>query len=219
MRNYSEQREKATIRKDRRNQDYKARTLTQGPDIMGNSHHTVETWHLWSWQTKNIELTEYTVDHGKSPWFSEFPKYPELCKMLAERVGTSQFIWCYTEDGKPLADREEWELRVPEGRVRLICSITWNWILSRSREETCRCEIPIGLFYRVRKLFREFGKQVGVRLDLSRTDFQNMFHDAWKSTTTEELWDMLFVDETKGACTHALVLCPIEEDWIKRRPS
>ena len=73
MRNYSEQREKATIRKGRRNQDYKARTLTQGPDIMGNSHHTVETWHLWSWQTKNIELTEYTVDHGKSPWSSEFP--------------------------------------------------------------------------------------------------------------------------------------------------
>jgi len=181
----------------------KARSLTNDLEVMRNVDHTIDTWQLWSWQTANIELTEYAVDHRKSPWVDCYSQYPELCEMLSKLIGTNQFIWCDTQDGEAWKDREKWELSVPKDRVRLICSITWNWILSRSNGKTSRCRIPDRLWY---------------LSQLEYNEFQNRFHDAWKDKKPEELWDMLSVNEI-GECTHALVLCPIEEDWIIRRPS
>ena len=160
---------------------------------------------LWSWQTVGIEITELTVDHEKSPWVDNFPKYPELCEMLSELIETNQFIWCFTQKVKRFEDREKWELSVPKNRVRLFCSITWNWILSRSNGKTCNCQIPDRLW--------DLSPQLG------HAEFQKGFHDAWKNKTNEELWDMLLVDEIGDACTEALVLCPIEKEWIRERPS
>ena len=164
---------------------------------------------LWSWQTVGINLTELTVDHGKSQWVDNFPKYPELCEILSKLIGTNQFIWCMTQEEKTWKGREKWVLSVPKNSVRLICSITWNWILSRSNGETSRCQIPNRLF----NLSRPRG------VNISRDDFQSQFHRGWRDKTTEQLWDMLFVNEIGDACTNALVLCPIEKEWIRERPS
>ena len=55
-------------------------------------------------------------------------------------------------------------------------------------------------------------------ISLSRTDFQNQFHRGWQDKTNEGLWDMLFVDKIADVCTHALILCPLKEGWIIKRP-
>jgi len=167
---------------------------------------------LYTWQTPDIELTEYTVDHGMSPWNDNFPKYPELCNTLSKQVGleSDRFIWCTTQRAKSWKGREEWELNVPANRVCLICSVTWNWILYRSNGETCNCCIPEKLF----NLARPRG------VSLLRDDFQTEFHAGWRVKTSWELWGMVRVNEIQEvACIDAVVSCPIEEDWIIKRPA
>ena len=181
----------------------KMRLLANDFEVIQNVNNTIEVYHLWSWQTEDIDLTKGKIFNGKYPWTDNYPKYPELRKKLSIKLGTDQFIWCYTKDGEAMPRRKKWELSVPKDRVRLICSITWDWILKRNHGENIRCVIPNRLWYLSQLEYKEF---------------QNKFHDAWKDKTPEELWDMLFVNEI-GECTHALLLCPIKEDWIIRRPS
>ena len=163
---------------------------------------------VWTMQTRDIELTDCTIDHSKSPYARDFPKYSELCNVLSERLGTDQFIWCLTEDEETWNGREKWALIVPEDHVCLICSITWHWLLTRSHGGSRGCTIPDRFFNLSRRL----------NVCFSRDEFHDQFHRDWRNKTIEELWDMLFVDDIGGACTDALVLCPIEKGWITERP-
>jgi hypothetical protein len=167
---------------------------------------------LWTWQAQDIELTDYTVDHTRSEFVSEYPKYPDLCKRLAETLGiNNQFIWCFTQDEKRWDGRKKWQITVPKECARLICSITWDSILKRSKRETERPEPPDNLYYNTKRFYEGFDI-----LAPNRTKFNKTFIDAWKNKTTEELWGMIAVNEVGEACTHALVLLPIEEGWITR---
>ena len=164
---------------------------------------------LWTWQKKGFDIIKSEIDHNKSSWINDFPKYSELCKELSERLAYKQFIWSFTDDKIWTGnEREEWILNVPSEYVRLICSITWDWILERSNNDKCNCVVPDRLCY----LSRLRG------ISLSRTDFQNQFHRGWQDKTNEGLWDMLFVDKIADVCTHALILCPLKEGWIIKRP-
>jgi hypothetical protein len=160
---------------------------------------------LWSWQTRGFSLTEGKVDHSLSKFNRTHNGYRKSCKELVERLGTDQFIWCYTQEEKPWDNRVKWELEVPKNRVRLICSITWHWILNRNADESRGCVIP--------EKFFNLSHQVNPCF--SRAEFQNRFHDGWRNKTTEELWDSLFVDKVQGSCTHALLRYPVKEECVK----
>ena len=164
---------------------------------------------LWSWQTRGFSITEGIVDHSLSEFNQTHYGYRKSCKELVERLGTNQFIWCYTQDEETWKNRVKWELEVPKNRVLFICSITWHWILNRNAEQSIGCIPPEKLF----NLALQFNP------GLSRNEFQNRFHDAWRNKTTEELWDALFVDKVYGTCTHALLRYPVQERWVNKRHS
>ena len=156
---------------------------------------------LWSWQTRDFSLEEGIVNHTLSEFDKTHRGYRKSCKELSKRIGTDQFIWCDTHDGTTWQNRVKWGLKVPEHRVRLYCSITWHWILSRNGGENVQCVPPEKLFDLSRKFFY-------------RDEFCNTFHDGWRNKTTEELWDILFVDKVQGTCTHALLQFPVVSEWV-----
>ena len=41
---------------------------------------------LWTWQKKGFDIIKSEIDHNKSSWINDFPKYSELCKELSERL-------------------------------------------------------------------------------------------------------------------------------------
>jgi hypothetical protein len=184
---------------------------------VGNGDHTLDTWPLWSWQTADIKLADYTPDHKKSPWNNLYSKYSELCEQLAKRLGleNDQFICCYTQAGvdkDKWKNCKEWELSVPKDRVHLICDIAWDGILSHSRGQSHKVGAPLRLI--------EFCQEIispssSICMSSVREDCDKQFENDWKDKTTKELWDMISVNEIWHTCTTALVLCPIEEGWIK----
>jgi hypothetical protein len=141
---------------------------------MGNGGHATD---LWSWQTVGIELAGFTPDHGKCPYCEKYPKYPELCEQLAKRLGldNDQFIWCENQAGVVWEDRKKWKLSVPKGRVRLICTTTWHWILEKSHGKSNGCCPPKGLF----ELYKNSNPA------LVRNDFHKQFDNYWKVKTTK----------------------------------
>jgi hypothetical protein len=163
---------------------------------------------LWTWQIRGFPLTEGKVDHRLSEFDKTHNGYKKSCEQLAERLGTDQFIWCFTHDEDIWKDRVKWELKVPKKYVLLFCSITWHWILNRNAGSSIECVPPEKIF------------DLCYQIDnhLTRDEFVNKFHDGWRNKTIEELWDVLFVDKVQDACTHALLPYPIQEDWISKYP-
>lgn len=176
---------------------------------MQNSFKEVKPLPLWSWQQPGYSLTEGTVDHQRSDW-KTLRGYPESIKDLSERLGTDQFVWCYTrgDEHDPLHSSAsvEWQLEVPKHHVlAFICSFAWHWILARNGEDSDRPDIrPV--FWRMIK-------------DLSKWhEFEERFYDFWRNKTLEELWDALFLDEVVRRCTHVLLRHPIENSWVIHAP-
>lgn len=176
---------------------------------MNNNKDETNTLLLWSWQTRGFSLTEGSVDHRLSEFDKTHDGYRNSCKQLLELLGTDQFIWCDTEDARTWNHRVKWELEVPKGHVVLICSIAWHWIMARNAEDSVGCVPPEKFFNLARKLDP----------CLSRDEFQQRFHDGWKSKTTEELWAALFVNTVQSACTHALVPYTVKAEWVNKYPS
>lgn len=176
---------------------------------MDNNGEETNTLLLWSWQTEGFSLIEGTVDHRLSEFDQTHNGYRNSCKEFFELLGTDQFIWCDTEDAGTWSHRVKWGLEVPKDHVLLICSITWHWIMARNAGDSLGCVPPEKFLNLAQKL----------NPCLSRDEFQNRFHDGWRSKTTEELWDALFVDKVQGACTHALVRYPVKAEWVHRYPS
>lgn len=171
---------------------------------------------LWTMQTPDIDLRDihYKIDHRKSPFVDHFPKYHQLCKILSEqlKLGTDQYIWCLTEDEKTWDGREKWELDVPQEFVRLICSITWHWILTRSNEDCSECTPPERIFHLCWQLNINLRRKPNP--GFNRDSFRRQFHSGWRDKNVEELWDMLSVTEIGPKCAQALVLLPVAKDWI-----
>jgi hypothetical protein len=165
---------------------------------------------LWTWQTKGFDIIKSTIEHRKSSWINNFPKYPELCKILSKRLKKDSFIWCFTqEEPWKKEKREKWELCIPQNHVRFICSITWNWILARSNNTKSNCDI--NTLFNIIKCHKP---------TLNRPEFQKQFHHGWKDKSDDELWQILILEKYVGApCTHAIVSCPIERKWENKNPT
>jgi len=172
---------------------------------------------LWTMQTPDVDLGDihYTVDHSKSQYAATFPKYPALCKRLSEQLqlGTDQYVWCLLQDENTWDGCGKWEFNVPDEYVRLICSITWHWILTRSNEDDIKCTPPEEIYDICWTLNINMSrKSVG----FTRDTFSEQFHSVWREKNPDELWDMLEVHEVGNTCTTALVLLPVA-DWITSR--
>jgi len=92
---------------------------------------------LWTWQTKDILLTEGKLDYRRSPFYrgKAGPDIQKAYKRLFETLGTDQIHWCYTdaEEAEEAArrgkNRKKWEIEVPESDVRLVCASVWCKII------------------------------------------------------------------------------------------
>lgn len=187
--------------------------LTKGLEDMENSTREVNPLLLWSWQEPDFSLTEGTVDHGRSYYYNTVRGVPESYKELSVRLGTDQFVWCYTrQDGYNPGrgcTRVEWQLEVPEDRVlRKACGVVWHCIVwCNGGEHGLVGKPPKKFEYLWRKLASDFG----LKLD----DFNREFYNFWYNKTNEELWDALFLDTVHGDCTDVLLRHPVEKGWVK----
>src|ERR1700687_2181663 len=85
-----------------------------------------------------VDAAELVIDPAKGQyWCLQMPgfRYREALSKLQERVGTSQFLWCYTVRGsciRPTEDVDlvEWELNVSESQIlRFFRSHVWEAIV------------------------------------------------------------------------------------------
>jgi len=174
---------------------------------MKNSDNEVDLLPLWSWQTPDFSLIKGTVDHWQSIFKKECSGFEKSCKELFERLGTDQFIWCYTYPIEQWQDRERWELKVPKDRVlTYTCNVAWHWILAHNGNNYTKCCPPERLWHLARS---------HASPPLKWPEFYKKFNDGWRKKTTEQLWDALFVDKVYGDCTDVLLRHPVEKGWVK----
>ena len=172
-----------------------------------NSNNEVELLLLWSWQTPSFSLTEGTVDHMLSIFKKRHSGFEKSCKELSERLGTDQFIWCYTYPKEQWHGRKRWELEVPKHSVlAYTCNVAWHWILAHNGNDYVKCKPPESLWHLARS---------HANPPLEWFDFCNRFNDCWREKTNDHLWDMLFLDKIYGDCTDVLLQHPVEKGWVK----
>ena len=181
--------------------------LNKDSEDMKNSDSEADLLPLWSWQGWNFSLTEGTVDHRLSEKEKTVSGLPKSRKELSERLGTDQFIWCYTYPKKQWQGRKRWELEVPKHSVlAYTCNVAWHWILAHNGNDYTKCIPPENLWH----LARSFASP-----PLEWVDFYKKFNDDWRKKTTEQLWDMLFLNKVYGDCTDVLLRHPVEKAWVK----
>ncbi len=181
---------------------------------MENSDNEVDLLPLWSWQTPDFSLIRGTVDHGRSIFKKEHSGFEKSCKELSERleIDDDQFIWCFTYPKEQWQGRERWELEVPKHRVlAYTCNVAWHWILAHNGNDDVPCNIPL-------KFERIWFKIANTK----RNECKKKFTDDWRKKTTEQLWnvlflddDALFLDKVYGDCTDVLLRHPVEDKWVK----
>ncbi len=186
---------------------------TKGFEDMENSTKEVSPLLLWSWQEPDFSLTEGAVDHRRSEYYKTVAGVPKSYKELSKRLGTDQFIWCYTrqDEYNPRlgCTRVEWQLKVPEDRVlRKVCSVVWHCIVWCNGGERGLVGTPPKKFER---LWRGIAGRYGLKFD----NFNKEFYRFWYAKTDEELWDALFLDKVDGECTDVLLRHPVEDKWVK----
>jgi hypothetical protein len=96
---------------------------------------------LWTWQGKDILLTEGRLDYKQSEWYQndvDFPNIKSAYKRLFKILDTDQIHWCYAdaeeagEAAKLWKNRKKWEIEVPESDVRVVCASVWCKIIGDS---------------------------------------------------------------------------------------
>jgi hypothetical protein len=165
---------------------------------------------LWTWQKKGFSLIDSVKPIDSQTHSDYYSEHKEEFEELWNRLGTTQFIWCYTEKEDVFSqaskleykDHTLWELDVPvESIFKNTCSIAWSWIL-----KGCRCQPPSKLRDTWRRKYPNNSRQM-----------EEDWHCFWKKKTIEELWDALFLSNIIiTPCSTLLVRYPLEQQWIKR---
>ena len=168
---------------------------------------------LWTWQTKDIRLTEGKLDYRLSPFYLDKagPDIQNAYKRLFETLGTDQIHWCYTdaeEAAKPWKNRVIWEIEVRESDVRIVCSSVWCKIIGDKTfgpSSKLRCEWR-----------RQANDQAPTSIE-SRAIFDRML-DAYRAPEPlDELWEKLFQPFNQiPNDADAIVKHPV--DWSCIRP-
>lgn len=162
---------------------------------------------LWTWQKKGFSLidSENTLDSRTHSGY--YNDHKEDFEKLWGKLGTAQFLWCYTEKEDTFSqasmleykDHDLWELDVPVELIfKNICSIAWSWIL-----QNCRCSPPPELRMSWRREHPNESRQK-----------EEDWHCYWEKKNTEELWGALFLPNIIiTPCSTALVRYPLDPVW------
>jgi hypothetical protein len=112
----------------------------------------VQSIRLWTWHKRDFCLVSDRVDHSRSAYYN-YDKLPGIrvaYKLLADRLRTDQFIWCYHlrdehHVSNYVAENEiEWELEIPKDKVlAFIDGKAWDNII---RSATVFNRLPDSLF-------------------------------------------------------------------------
>lgn len=158
---------------------------------------------LWTWQKKGFSLIDSVKPVDSRIHSDYYNEHEEQFEKLWDRLGTTQFLWCYTEKEDAFSqvsegeyvDHVPWELAV-DSIFQNICTTAWNLILDAgrcsppSKRETWKREYP-----------DNFRKKI------------EDWHRFWEKKTTKELWDTLFMPkEIITPCSTVLVRYPLETD-------
>ncbi len=139
---------------------------------------------LWTWHKPDFSLVHGQVDHERSEYVQSVKGIAEAYRQLAERIGTSQFIWCYTAPDQhivlPCHTEVEWSLDVPRDSIlRFVDDIVLNRILG------IRCGLPSKIRYGwLDEALQRFPYDAAAR-DCFRAEREDSF---WTQSPPGESW-------------------------------
>jgi hypothetical protein len=177
---------------------------------------------LWTWQNTAFNLADRTlrVDSLKNSVYTTHRsldterkgRHERAYKMVFERLGTDQLIWCFHryEDAVDSASISEfetlgcvlWEVDVPPERIKWHCHGAW----------TCLRAGKPDLPERMHRIYRELSL---LEPDYAR-NFEDNFITYWEEKTDAELLDLVFLRHPEDGCSGPIVFHPI--DTIVKNP-
>ena len=170
---------------------------------------------LWTWHKPDFSLLDGHVDRKKSEYIETVPGYDIASRELASRLGTSQFVWCFTLPDRwivtPGQTEVEWVLDVPcKAILKFVDDIVWNRILGEE------CILP-------GTMRDEFWDQALQRFpddaDAREQFVKEREESFWaKPPPSGDWWDCLFTQDHAGEYVSALVPHPCQLDWVVVNP-
>lgn len=170
---------------------------------------------LWTWHEPDFSVLDGHVDHDRSEYVQTVEGAGEAYREMAARIGTSQFVWCYTVPDQhivlPCHTKVEWVLDVtPKSILRFVDDIVWNRILG------IRCALPtkIRLDWFNEALHR-FPEDTAAR-ERFLTEREESF---WAQPPPGgSWWNSLFTRDEARECVSALVPHPVAAEWVLVNP-
>jgi hypothetical protein len=170
---------------------------------------------LWTWHKPDFSLLKGRVEHERSEYVQSVGGVRDAYRELAARIGTDQFIWCYTVPNQRIISAAhmevEWVLDVPpEAILRFVDDLVWNRILG------IRCALPPSMrFTWKQQALRRFPNDITAR----RESEQQQEEAFWtQPPPSESWWDNLFVEQQAKQLVSALVRHPVEPEWVLSNP-
>jgi hypothetical protein len=171
---------------------------------------------LWTWHKPDFSLLEGRVDHEKSEYVQTVEGVREAYRELVKRIGTDQFIWCYTKSNQrivlPHHTEKEWILEVPSTKIlKFVDDIIWNRILGIKNFDP---PAELKRKWKEKSIARyPYDPVASKKLAKSWNDeFYN------QEPPTGNWWDNLFVCERSDECVSALIPHPIKHSYVKINP-
>lgn len=170
---------------------------------------------LSTWHKPDFSLLAGRVERSKSEYVQTVKAIRPAYAELAVRLGTDQFIWCYTVPNQhftvPSRTEVEWILDVPTAAVlRFVDDIVWNRILG------VRCALPASIRFKWKdEAYRQFPRNAQ-RRHAAEKALEEAF---WSQEPPRgSWWNVLFVEPQSGEMVTALVRHPVLPEWVLKNP-
>lgn len=165
---------------------------------------------LWTWQGRGHSLTSGRIDLARSAYHQDedLPGVARAYVQIAEKLGTDQLVWCYTEQTKwneSIPPRVEWELEVPEAAIlAYVDDHAWSKLVG----------IPTFPMELVRQWCDEAWRATP-KDDAAQKAFVQAKIDAFKAPEAEpQLWQRMFLPSAEGFSVTALIRHPVPREWV-----
>ncbi len=161
---------------------------------------------LWTWHEPDFSLVEGKVNHERSEYFTTVCGVPEAYQELCKRLGTDQFIWCYTRGNEhnqlPSQTRIEWVLEVPKSEfLAIVDSFIWNRVLG----EKCWPPESLKLKWKQEAITRGCAEHFDQQIQAYHA--QAPPQGGW--------WALLFIDDPTAEGANVLIRHPVPRPWVK----
>lgn len=145
------------------------------------------------------------LDVRKSSWGKQFEPglYEKRCGELAERIGTSQFLWCGVEAEHSIwVDRTEWTFDIPDSLVlKVLNSYVW-------------CRLIKDYTFPHRR-WKKAARKLYPNDIINQDKYYETLEKEWvKEKSDGELWDMLFKDKAEDEDDSLLIPYPVLDSHI-----